>query len=79
MPQLVVNMKVSTQNKISSDLKSNRFKMRHAPYSNRKTKRKLKVVALWRLSVNVSDRYYIQFRPFSIFLSLVVPTTDKMS
>ena len=35
MPQLVVNMKVNTQNKISRNLKNNRFKMRHAPYSKR--------------------------------------------
>ncbi len=35
MPQLVVNMKDNTQNKISRNLKNNRFKMRHAPYSNR--------------------------------------------
>jgi hypothetical protein len=35
MPQSVVNMKVNTQNKISRNLKNNRFKMRHAPYSNR--------------------------------------------
>ncbi len=35
MPQLAVSMKVNTQNKISRNLKNNRFKMRHAPYSNR--------------------------------------------
>ncbi len=35
MPQLVVNMKVNTRNKISSNLKNNRFKMRHALYLNR--------------------------------------------
>ena len=35
MPQLVVNMKVNTINKIYSSLKNNRFKMRHAPYLNR--------------------------------------------
>jgi len=35
MPQLVVNMKVNTQNKHCRNLKNNRFKMRHAAYSNR--------------------------------------------
>jgi len=35
MPQLVVNMKFNTQNVISCNLKNNRFKMRHTPYSNR--------------------------------------------
>jgi hypothetical protein len=35
MPQLAVNMEVNTQNKISRNLKNNRFKMRHTPYSNR--------------------------------------------
>ena len=35
MPQLVVNMKVNTQNKHYRNLKNNRFKMRHAPYLNR--------------------------------------------
>jgi len=35
MPQIVVNMKVDIQNKISRRLKNNRFKMRHTPYSNR--------------------------------------------
>jgi len=35
MPQLVVYMKVSTQNKHYRKLKNNRFKMRHAAYSNR--------------------------------------------
>ncbi len=35
MPQLAVNMKVNTRNKISRNLKNNRFKMRHAPYLNR--------------------------------------------
>jgi len=35
MPQLVVNMKVNIQNKISRNLRNNRFKMRHAPYLNR--------------------------------------------
>ena len=35
MPQLVVNMKVSTLNKHGGNLKNNRFKMRHAAYSNR--------------------------------------------
>ena len=33
MPQLVVNMKVNTQNKVSCKLKRNRFIQRHAPYS----------------------------------------------
>jgi len=28
-------MKVNTQNKVSRKLKNNRFKQRHAPYSNR--------------------------------------------
>jgi len=35
MPQLVVNMKVNTQNKHYRKLKNNLFKMRHAAYSNR--------------------------------------------
>ena len=35
MPQLIVNMKVNTQNKDCGNLKNNRFKLRHAPYSNR--------------------------------------------
>jgi len=35
MPQLVVNMKVDTQNIVSRKLKSKHFKLRHAPYSNR--------------------------------------------
>ena len=35
MPQLVVNIKVNTHNKISYKLKNNRFKLRHAPYLNR--------------------------------------------
>ena len=35
MPQLTVNMKVSTQNKNCRNTKNNRFKLRHAPYSNR--------------------------------------------
>ena len=35
MPQLIVYMKVNTQNKISCNLKNHRFRMRHAPYSNR--------------------------------------------
>ena len=35
MPQLAVNMKVNTRNKISRNLKKNHFKLRHAPYSNR--------------------------------------------
>jgi len=35
MPQLVVNMKVNTQNKHCRNLKNYRFKMRHAAYSNR--------------------------------------------
>jgi len=35
MPQLVVNMKVKTQNKDCRNLKNFRFKMRHAPYLNR--------------------------------------------
>ena len=30
-----VYMKVNTQNKVSHKLKNNRFKLRHAPYSNR--------------------------------------------
>jgi len=36
MPQLVVNMKVNAQKNIDCrNFKNNRFKMRHAPYSNR--------------------------------------------
>ncbi len=35
MPQLVVDVKVNTQNKVSSNLKNNHFKMRHAPYLDR--------------------------------------------
>jgi len=35
MPQLVVNVKDNMQNRISRKLKNNRFKLRHAPYSNR--------------------------------------------
>ena len=35
MPQLIVNMNVNTQNKVSHKLKNNRFKLRHAPYLNR--------------------------------------------
>ena len=35
MPQLAVNMKVNTQNKVSCKLKVNSFKLRHAPYTNR--------------------------------------------
>ncbi len=35
MPQLVVNMKDRIQNKGSRNTKNNRFKLRHAPYSNR--------------------------------------------
>lgn len=35
MPQLVVNMEDSTQNKVCRNLKNNRFKMRHAAYLNR--------------------------------------------
>ena len=37
MPQLAVNMKVKTHNKVSRNLKNNRFKMRHAAYLNRQT------------------------------------------
>ena len=37
MPQLVVNMNDRALTNISSKLKVNRFKMRHAPYSNRQT------------------------------------------
>ena len=33
--QLVVNMEVNSQNKHCRKLKNNRFKLRHAPYSNR--------------------------------------------
>ncbi len=33
--QLVINMKVNIQNEHCSNLKNNRFKMRHAAYSNR--------------------------------------------
>jgi len=35
MPQLVVNMKVNTQNKVCRKLKNNHFKLQHAPYLNR--------------------------------------------
>jgi len=35
MPQLVVNMKVKVQNKDCRNTKNNRFKLRHAQYSNR--------------------------------------------
>ncbi len=35
MPQLVVKMKVNTQNKHCRNLKNNCFKMWHAAYSNR--------------------------------------------
>jgi len=35
MPQLVVNMEVTTQNKYYRNLKNYRFKMRYAPYLNR--------------------------------------------
>ena len=35
MPQVVVNMKVSVQNKISCNLETNRFNMQYALYSNR--------------------------------------------
>ena len=35
MPQAVVNIKDSTLNKINFNLKRNRLKLRHAPYSNR--------------------------------------------
>ncbi len=35
MPQLVVNMKVNTQNKISRNLKMKCFKMLNTAYSNR--------------------------------------------
>ncbi len=35
MPQLVANMKVNTQNKITCNLKIIVSKKRHAPYSNR--------------------------------------------
>ena len=35
MPQLVVYMKVNTQNKDYRNTKINRFKLRHASYSNR--------------------------------------------
>ena len=34
MHQLVVNMKVNVQNKISRNLKNNRFKMPGTPYLN---------------------------------------------
>jgi len=40
IPQLVVNMEVNTQNKHCCNLKNNRFKMRHAAYSNRCSKAK---------------------------------------
>ena len=42
MPQLVVNMKDNTQNIVSRNLKNNRFKLRHAPYSNRWAQAKYK-------------------------------------
>jgi len=35
MPQRVVNMEVNKHNKHCRSLKKNRFKMRHALYSNR--------------------------------------------
>jgi len=35
MPQIAVNMKVKPCNKDCSNKKINRFKMRHAAYSNR--------------------------------------------
>jgi len=35
MPQLVVYMKVIVQNKDCRSIENNRFKMRHAPCSNR--------------------------------------------
>ena len=35
MPQLVVNMEGTAQNKHCRNLKNNRLKMRHAAYSNR--------------------------------------------
>ena len=35
MPQLVVNMKVNTQNKHCRKLKNNHFKMRYAAYLER--------------------------------------------
>ena len=35
MPQLVVKMKVDTQNKVRRKLKENSNKLRHAPYLNR--------------------------------------------
>ncbi len=34
MPQLIVNMKDITQNRNGRNLKNNRFKLRHAAYSN---------------------------------------------
>ena len=40
MPQVVVNMKVETQNKDCRKLKNNRFKLRNAPYSNRYSQKK---------------------------------------
>lgn len=35
MPQLAVNIKVSTQKKHCCNMKENRFKIRHAPYLDR--------------------------------------------
>ncbi len=35
MPQLVVNMEDTVSNKDCRNTKNNRFKVRHAPYSNR--------------------------------------------
>jgi len=37
MLQLVINIKVIEQNKDCRNLKNNRFKMQHAPYSNHQT------------------------------------------
>jgi len=37
MPQLVVIVKVNAQYKVYHNLKNNRFKLRHAPYTNRQT------------------------------------------
>ena len=43
MPQLVANMKITALNKVCRKLKNNRFKMRHAPYSNRYAKLKYSI------------------------------------
>ena len=67
MPQHIVNIKVNTQNKISRCLKSNRFKMRHAPYSNRYKLSKLPNKMKTKFPLLETERFYLrQFRDSDI-------------